>query len=327
MGKASFVVRRTLQLVLTLWAVGTVLFGLFRLMPGDPTSYVISSQMTQEARQKLIESYGLNDPLWVQYIRYMENLVMLNFGQSFHRNEPVIDVIATYLPNTLVLMLSAFVVAYTIGITLGVLSGWYRGSRFERSTVITALTARSVPTFYVGLIVLWIFGAELGVIPMSGMTSLGTGGESTGFLDMVFSLDFLKHLLAPAAVLGFYYMGYPLLIMRSSMLEVLSEDFIDVCRAKGLKERTIMFKHAARNALLPIITAAAIALGYAVGGSVLIETVFAWPGIGREMVRAVLRRDFPVAQGTFMVLATTIIFLNFLADLAYGYLDPRVTYD
>jgi peptide/nickel transport system permease protein len=281
--------------------------------------------MTQEARQQIIASYGLNEPLHVQYIKFLENLVVLNFGQSFHSNQPVTDVIATYLPNTLVLMLTAFVVAYITGITLGVLSGWYRGSRFERSTVITALTARSVPTFYVGLIVLWIFGAGLGVIPMSGMTSLGT--QNAGFWEMVFSLDFLHHLAAPAAVLAFYYMGYPLLIMRSSMLEVLSEDFIDVCRAKGLKERTIMFKHAARNALLPIVTAAAIALGYAVGGSVLIETVFAWPGIGREMVRAVLRRDFPVAQGTFIVLAGTIIVLNFLADLAYGYLDPRVTYD
>ncbi|WP_310924932.1 ABC transporter permease [Halogeometricum salsisoli] len=325
MGKASFVVRRTLQLVVTLWAVGTVLFGLFRLMPGDPTSYVVSSQMTQEARRQIIASYGLNEPLHIQYIKFLENLVVLNFGQSFHSNQPVTEVIATYLPNTLVLMLTAFVAAYAIGITLGVLSGWYRGSRFERSTVITALTARSVPTFYVGLIVLWIFGAELGVIPMSGMTSLGT--QNAGFWAMVFSVDFLHHLLAPALVLGFYFMGYPLLIMRSSMLEVLSEDFIDVCRAKGLTERTIMFKHAARNAMLPVVTAAAIALGYAVGGSVLIETVFAWPGIGREMVRAVLRRDFPVAQGTFIVLAATIIILNFVADLAYGYLDPRVTYD
>lgn len=325
MGKTSFVVRRSLQLIVTFWAVGTVLFGLFRLMPGDPTSYVISSQMTQEARQKIIASYGLNEPLYVQYVKFLENLVMLEFGQSFHSKVPVKDVIMTYLPNTLVLMLTAFVIAYTLGIALGVLSGWYRRSRFERSAVITALVARSVPTFYVGLIVLWVFGAGLGVIPMSGMTSLGTDNQS--FSAMVFSVDFLHHLIAPALVLGYYFMGYPLLIMRSSMLEVLSEDFIDVCRAKGLKERTIMFKHAARNALLPIVTAAAIALGYAVGGSVLIETVFAWPGIGREMVRAVLRRDFPVAQGTFMVLASTIIILNFFADLAYGYLDPRVTYD
>ncbi|WP_224338024.1 ABC transporter permease [Haloprofundus halobius] len=325
MGKASFVIRRVLQLVVTLWAVGTVLFGLFRLMPGDPTSYVVSSQMTQEAREQIIASYGLDQPLHVQYVKFLENLATLQFGQSFHSNQPVTDVIATYLPNTLVLMLTAFITAYAIGITLGVLSGWYRGSRFEKNAVIVALTARSVPTFYVGLIVLWIFGANLGVIPMSGMTSLGT--QNASFWQMVLTVDFLHHLLAPALVLGFYFMGYPLLIMRSSMLEVLSEDFIDVCRAKGLKERTIMFRHAARNALLPIVTAAAIALGYAVGGSVLIETVFAWPGIGREMVRAVLRRDFPVAQGTFMVLAATIIFLNFLADLAYGYLDPRVTYD
>lgn len=325
MSKASFVVRRILQLMVTFWAVGTVLFFLFRLMPGNPTSYVISPQMTPEARQRIIESYGLDEPMLVQYWKFLQNALTLDFGQSFHSNAPVHEVILTYLPNTLILMLTAFVIAYAMGITLGVLSGWYRGSRFERSAVITALLARSVPTFWVGLIVLWVFGATFNIIPMSGMTSPGT--DPGGFWDMVFSVDFLRHLAAPAMVLAYYYMGYPLLIMRSSMLEVLSEDFIDVCRAKGLKERTIMFKHAARNALLPIVTAAAIALGYAVGGSVLIETVFAWPGIGREMVRAVLRRDFPVAQGTFMVLASTIIILNFVADLAYGYLDPRVTYD
>ncbi|SFR70190.1 ABC transporter permease [Halogeometricum limi] len=325
MGKASFVIRRSLQLVATFWAVGTVLFFLFRLMPGNPTSFVISPQMTPEARQRIIESYGLDEPMHVQYVKFLENVLTLDFGQSFHSNAPVQEVIMTYLPNTLVLMLTAFVIAYFFGITLGVLSGWYRGSRFERSTVITALLARSVPSFWVGLMVLWVFGATFNVIPMAGMTSPGV--EHTSFIGMITSIDFVTHLAAPALVLAYYFMGYPLLIMRSSMLEVLSEDFIDVCRAKGLSERTIMFKHAARNALLPIVTAAAIALGYAVGGSVLIETVFAWPGIGREMVRAVLRRDFPVAQGTFMVLAATIILLNFVADLAYGYLDPRVTYD
>ncbi|MEF8842560.1 MAG: ABC transporter permease [Haloarculaceae archaeon] len=325
MGKASFVIRRVLQLVATFWAVGTVLFFLFRLMPGDPTSFIISPQMTAEARERIIASYGLDEPLHVQYVKFLQNAFQLDFGQSFHSKEPVQQVIWTYLPNTLVLMLTAFVIAYTFGITLGVLTGWYRGSRFERSTVITALVARSVPSFWVGLMVLWVFGAGMGVIPMTGMTSSGTDPGS--FWAMITTLDFVHHLLSPALVLAYYFMGYPLLIMRSSMLEVLAEDFIDVCRAKGLRERTIMFRHAARNALLPIVTAAAIALGYAVGGAVLIETVFAWPGIGREMVRAVVRRDFPVAQGTFMVLASTIIILNFAADLAYGYLDPRVTYD
>lgn len=325
MGKLNFFIRRTFQLFVTLWAVATALFFLFRLMPGDPTSYIVSPQMTPEVRQRLIESYGLNDPLGVQYIRYMENLVTLNLGRSFKTNEKVVDILATYLPNTLILMLTAFFVAYVIGITLGVLTGWYRGTRFEKSTVVTALVGRSVPTFWVGILVLWVFGAGAGLIPMSGMTSIGT--EPSGFWDMVFSLDFLHHLIAPMLVLAFYYMGYPLLIMRNSMLETLSDDFIDICRAKGLSERAIMFKHAARNAMLPVLTAAAIAVGFAIGGSVLVETVFGWPGIGREMIRAVIRRDYPVAQGTFLVLALSVIVMNFVADLLYGVLDPRVTYD
>ncbi|ESP88464.1 ABC transporter permease [Candidatus Halobonum tyrrellensis] len=325
MGKLNFFVRRTAQLVVTLWAVATALFMLFRLMPGDPTSYIVSPQMTPEVRQRIIESYGLNDPLWVQYLRYIENLATLDLGRSFNTNSEVSEILATYLPNTLVLMLSAFVLAYAVGVTLGVLTGWYRGSRFEKSTVVTALVGRSIPSFWVGILVIWVFGATFGVIPLSGMTSIGT--EPEGFVDMVTSLDFLHHLVAPMLVLAFYYMGYPLLIMRNSMLETLSEDFIDICRAKGLSERAIMFRHAARNAMLPVLTAAAIAVGFAIGGSVLIETVFGWPGIGREMIRAVMRRDYPVAQGTFLVLALSVVLMNFVADLLYGVLDPRVTYE
>lgn len=325
MSKLNFFIRRTIQLVVTLWAVATALFALFRLMPGDPTSYIISPQMSPEIRQQIIAQYGLNDPLWVQYLRYMESLVTLNLGRSFQSNQPVSDVLANYLPNTLVLMLSAFIIAYVVGVTLGVLTGWYRGSDFEKGTVVFALVGRSIPSFWVGILVLWVFGASLNWIPMAGMTSIGTQPE--GFLSMVTSLDFLHHLIAPMLVLAFYYMGYPLLIMRNSMLETLSEDFIDICRAKGLTERSIMFKHAARNAMLPVLTAAAIAVGFAIGGSVLIETVFGWPGIGREMIRAVLRRDYPVAQGTFLVLATAVVVMNFVADLLYGVLDPRVTYD
>jgi len=325
MSKLDFFIRRTIQLVVTLWAVATALFALFRLMPGDPTSYIISPQMSPEIRQQIIAQYGLNDPLWVQYLRYMENLVTLNLGRSFQSNQPVSDILANYLPNTLVLMLSAFIIAYAVGVTFGVLTGWYRGSDFEKGTVVFALVGRSIPSFWVGILVLWVFGATFNWIPMSGMTSIGT--EPGSFLSMVTSIDFLRHLIAPMLVLAFYYMGYPLLIMRNSMLETLSEDFIDICRAKGLTERTIMFRHAARNAMLPVLTAAAIAVGFAIGGSVLIETVFGWPGIGREMIRAVLRRDYPVAQGTFLVLAFAVVVMNFVADLLYGVLDPRVTYD
>lgn len=325
MGKLQFTLRRTFQLFLTLGAIGTILFIMFRLMPGDPTSYIVSPQMDAQARQQIIAMHGLNEPLHVQYIAFLQNAFLLDFGQSFHTNEPVQEVILRLLPNTLALMLSAFIIAYFAGVAAGIIAGWNRGSRFERSSIVIALISRSMPTFWVGIIMLWVAGAGLGIIPMTGMRSAGARPE--GFFDLVLSLDFVHHLIAPAAVLAFYYMGYPLLLMRNNMLEILSEDFIDVCRAKGLKDRTIMIKHAARNALLPVVTAAAVALGYAIGGSVLIETVFGWPGLGREMVRAVLRRDYPVAQGAFLLLAGSVVFMNFLADLAYSWLDPRVTYD
>ena len=325
MGKGGFAVRRIAQLAITIWAVGTVLFAMFRIMPGDPTSLIISPQLDAEARQQIIANYGLNEPLWIQYVKYMENLVTLNFGRSFQTQEPVGNILANYLPNTLVLMLSALFIAYSVGTILGVFTGWYRGTSFEKSTVVLALVARSIPSFWVGILVLWIGGSQLNIIPMSGMTSIGVQFDS--FWAMVTSTDFLWHLIAPVSVLAFYYMGYPLLIMRNSMLEVLSQDFIDICRAKGLTERTIMFRHAARNALLPVLTASAIAIGFAIGGSVLIETVFGWPGIGREMIRAVLRRDYPVAQGIFIVLAASVILMNFIADLLYGILDPRVSYE
>ncbi|ADD07528.1 ABC-type transport system permease protein (probable substrate dipeptide/oligopeptide) (plasmid) [Natrialba magadii ATCC 43099] len=325
MSKVNYALRRTGQLVLTIWAIATMLFAMFRMMPGDPTVFLVDEQMDPDQRQALIEQYGLDAPLHEQYIEFMIQIVTLDLGLSFHSRRPVRDVIAIYLPNTLILMLTALVLAYIFGVTFGVIAAWARGSGREKLLVVLALVQRSFPSFWVGLVVLWIFGAYMDVIPMSGMTSREHRPES--FFMMITSIDFLWHLIAPASVLAFYSMGYPLLLMRNNMLEVLTEDFIDVCRAKGLSERKVMFKHAARNALLPVVTAGAVAVGYAVGGSVLIETVFGWPGIGREMVNAVLRRDYPVAQGTFILLASTVVFMNFFADLLYSWLDPRVTYD
>ncbi len=325
MSKINYAIRRTGQLLFTIWVIGTVLFAMFRMMPGDPTAFIVDTQMDPEQQQALIERYGLDAPMHVQYYEFFMQILTLDLGLSFHSRRPVSDIIAIYLPNTLVLMLTAFLLAYVFGVTAGVIAAWMRGSNREKGLVVIALIQRSFPTFWVGLVVLWVFGAYLDVIPMSGMTSRDHRAES--FFSMILTLDFLWHLMAPAVVLAFYAMGYPLLLMRNNMLEVLSEDFIDVCRAKGLRERTVMFKHAARNALLPIVTAAAIAVGYAVGGAVLVETVFSWPGLGREMVRAVVRRDYPVAQGTFILLAGTVVFMNFVADLLYSWLDPRVTYD
>lgn len=325
MGRTQFVVRRCLQLVVTLWAVATALFFMFRSMPGDPTVYIIDNGASQATRERLIESYGLSEPLYIQYLRFIENILTLDFGVSFHTNESVRSIIFRYLPRTLILMLTAFVLAYTVGIIVGVLAGWKRGSKLENGSVYLALTARSFPAFFIGLLVLWIFGAQLELIPMAGINTSGV--EYDSIWSLARWVDTARHLIAPASVLGFYLMGYPLLLMRSSMIDVLGEDFIEVARARGLKDRAVMFKHAARNALLPVVTAGAVALGYAVGGSVLIETVFGWPGLGRQMVNAVIQRDYPVAQGMFFVFASSVIILNFIADIAYGFLDPRVSYD
>lgn len=325
MSKLSYTVKRFAQFVVTVWAVVTLIFVAFRVMPGDPTAYVLSPYLDAQARQEIIESYGVNEPLYVQYVTFLENTLQGNLGYSFHSNEPVEAVIMTYLPNSLILMLTATFIAYSIGIGLGVYAGWNRDSNAEKSVVAVALTGRSFPAFWTGIVAIWLFGAVLGWFPMGGMYSIGEGDSS--FWGTVLSMDFVHHMVLPVLVLTFYYMGYPLLVMRSSMLDVVNEDYIRLCRAKGLSERSIMFTHAARNAMLPTITATAIAIGFAVGGNVLVETVFGWPGIGRELVDAVLRRDYPVAQGIFLVYATMVVFMNFVADLVYGLFDPRVSYE
>jgi len=186
------------------------------------------------------------------------------------------------------------------------------------------LFLRSAPVFWTGMIFIMLFGIWLGIFPTSGMRTLPY--EATGFLDKIFTLDFLWHLFLPALTISLYYLALPMLIMRNTMLEVMGEDFIELCKAKGLGERATMFKHAARNALLPVVTQAAITVGLAVGGMVVVEVVFSWPGLGRELVQAVRTGDYPMAQAGFMLMAGIILLMNFLADIVYGYLDPRVAY-
>jgi len=234
-------------------------------------------------------------------------------------------VIETRIWNTLVLMATAISIAYIVAIPAGAFIAWKRGTNVEQAGIVFAIISRSAPVFWTGIIAIYLLSMKLNIFPAGSMTTAGK--EFSGQVDMFLSVDFLQHLILPAVVQAFYYLSLPMLLMRSSMLEVMNEDFVNFAKLKGISERTVMLKHAARNALLPVVTAFAIAAGYAIGGSVVIETVFAWPGIGRLMVSSVLANDYPVAQATFLLLAMLVIIANFLADLAYGYLDPRVTYD
>ncbi|MDW7676381.1 MAG: ABC transporter permease [Bacillota bacterium] len=320
----KFFLRRLGVMLLMIILVSTMIFFLFRTMPGDPTAYVVDPSIPPEARQQLLERYGLDGSLWDQYQIFMKDLVRFDFGNSFFYNKPAIEIIQEKLAATLILMLTAMVFAYSIGIFGGAWMAWKRGSKLESLGITFSLIFRSAPTFWVGLMMILLFSVRLGWLPAQGMRTAGTGGGT--FAEMFFNKDFVRHLILPSLVAGLYFIATPMLIMRNSMLEVMSEDYIEMARAKGVKERIVLYRHAARNALLPVVTAGALFIGAAIGGQVLIEVVFSWPGLGREIVTAVTRHDYPLAQGCFIIISAIVMFMNLVADMLYAFLDPRISY-
>jgi peptide/nickel transport system permease protein len=298
------------------------LFFLFRLVPGGPMASLVATGVPPEVQQRIIENYGLNEPMWKQYLLYLWNVAQGEFGRSFYYHRPVSAIIASRLVNTLALMVTAIVIAYAVGTYLGAHLAWRRGTTTERASMIVVLFLRSMPVFWTAIILLYVFAFHLDLFPLGGMRS--ATASYSGSVEKYVSTDFLHHLVLPVLSVAIFYMGFPLLLMRNNLLEVLSEDYIKTAKAKGISTRRIILNHGARNAMLPIVTALAIEFGFAIGGQVLIETVFSWPGVGREMVMAALRNDYPVAQGTFALLSLTVIVMNLIADLTYSYLDPRV---
>ena len=276
---------RLAHMLFVLWVVATILFFLFRLMPGDPTVAYIDTNFTEEQVAQLQEDFGLDRPLHEQYFIYLENLAVGEFGNSFHHRRPVIEVLASVLPNTIVLTLTGLIIAYIFGVLVGAWLAWQRGSWFEGCTIPTVLTLRAAPEFWLGMILLAVFSFQLGWFPSGGANS--PGAMYTSEWARLTSRDFLWHLVLPAATLALYLQGLPLLLMRSNMLDVMSEDFITMARMKGLSQWTIVIRHAARNALLPVATAFALGFGASIGGNVVVETVFSWPGLGKLLVGAV----------------------------------------
>lgn len=320
----NYIVKRVGTMILMILLVATVIFFLFRAMPGDPTAFVVDPSIPEEAREILKERYGLNGTKWDQYKVFIKDLVRLDLGNSFFYGRPVIKVIGERIPATLILMITGMIIAYGIGVFGGAWMAWKRGHILESTGITFALIFRSAPTFWVGLMAIIVFSVRLKWFPAQGMRTSGYTGET--FREIFINLDFLKHLILPSIVAGLYFIATPLLIMRNSMLEVLSEDYIEMAKAKGLKEKRILYKHAARNALLPVVTAGALFLGAALGGMVLLEVVFSWPGLGREIVQAVTRHDYPLAQGAFIIMSMLMMVMNLAADILYAVLDPRISY-
>jgi peptide/nickel transport system permease protein len=323
-GLRAYLLRRLLLLLFVVVSVLTILFVLFKLLPGNPLSVFIDSNYSEEMIQRQKRLWGLDDPIWVQYVRYMWNMLTFDFGTSFFQMTPVSGIVIEKLLHTGAMIVPAVVLSVVLGALLGAWLGWRRGSRQEGAVVIGLLALRSVPSFFVGILVLMIFSYQLGWFPPGGMVSIG--GHQESFWETILTLDFLAHLILPCLVLMTREITSPALLLRSTMLEVRGSDFLDILRAKGLKERRIMV-HATRNALLPLVTDVAVMMGFLFQGQVLLEIIFAWPGVGRELVSALNDLDYPVAQACFFVMALIILVFNFIADVLYGFIDPRVAYD
>lgn len=321
---AGFVLSRLAQILVTFLIIVTLLFFLFRLAFPDPTIVYLNVGLSEESRQVILERFGLDRPLWEQYLIYLRNLVTGELGTSFTYRAPVAPIVTERFLNTWALMFPALVLAYLVGPAVGVLLAKARGKAGEVIGIVLGLALRSAPLFWTGMIGILVFSVWLDWLPLSGMRTLPY--EATGFLDKILTLDFLHHLILPMLVVATFFAGVPMLLMRNTMLEVIGEDFVEYAHARGLSRNRVMYAHVARNSLLPVVTQAAVTAGLAVGGQVVVELVFSWPGLGREMLSAVTARDYPLAQASFLLLAGAVLILNFVADLLYARLDPRVAY-
>jgi peptide/nickel transport system permease protein len=319
--RSSFLVRKCAQLAVTLFAVIAFNFLLFRILPGDPVRlYARSGHLTPEAAAQLRAFYGLDKPVYQQFLIYMKDLSHgdLGFSPSYHR--PVIDIIGQRMANTLLLLGAATVLVVLLGVALGVMAAARRGKKIDSTTVMGSLVLWSMPTFWTGLLLLFAFAVWFKVLPTTGISEPGAV-YGTPFAKIA---DIARHLVLPTITLALVDIGQFVLITRSSLVDVLTEDFITTARAKGVPRRTIVWHHGMRNALLPVVTASALYIGLVVGGAIQVETVFSWPGMGELTYDAVLRRDYPVLEACFLIFAVTVILANFLSDILYRRLDPRV---
>lgn len=309
------------QLLLTLFAVVTFNFLLFHLLSGDPVQLIARSQhLDPSAAAQIRQLFGLNRSLPGQYVQYLDNLAHGNLGFSYSYRADVRPIIAEHLLNTIILLAASTVIVIGVGITLGVLAGSRTGHRVDTTTVLTSLVFWSLPTFWTGLLLVFVFGVWLGALPISGITTPdAVYPTALGHLS-----DVARHLVLPTVTLALVDIAQFILITRSSLSAVLGEDYILTARAKGLSRHAIIWHHGVRNALLPVLTASALYISGVVGGAIQVETVFSWPGMGQLIYDSVLRRDYPVLEACFLVFAVVVIVANFAADLLYRVLDPRV---
>ena len=320
-----FIFKRLIEILIIFFVILTVLFLLFRLSPGDPVAKMVDPTMTPEDAAHLIDQLGLDQPTGVQYLYYLKNFFSGNFGISFHYGVPVLAIIWDRLPNTIILFTTSILLSAFVGIYLGKIASWQKGTKTDTWMTVGALACHTLFLPWLALLMIWIFGFKIPWFPLNGMISAEVWvNPSSGFWVKCF--DVLHHMALPRTTLFLIHFGSYLLVMRSSMLDTLREDYILTARAKGLPEKVIRNKHAAPNAALPVVTSVGLSLAFSISGGALTETVFSWPGIGRELVFAVSNSDYPLAQASFLLTAIVVLFSNLVVDVLYAYLDPRIKY-
>jgi peptide/nickel transport system permease protein len=318
-----FVARRVLLLVPLLLGMILLAFGIVQLAPGDPVQVLVGDYPApEEYVAQVRERFGLDQPAWVQLGRYLAEVLRGNLGHSFFYDAPVLDVLAGRLGATLLLMGAAFVIAGAGGILLGVACGRRPGSPTDHVLMVVGLVGYSLPVFWLGQLLLMGLSLKAGWFPTQGMQTI-----AFGLTPAQRALDVLHHLALPALTLATRYLALNVRLMRTSLVEVGAMDYLTTARAKGLAERVVIWKHAVRNALLPVVTVMGLNVGHLVGGAVLTETVFAWPGLGCLIFDSILHRDYPVLLGGLLVISVCVVIGNLLADLAYAAIDPRIRLD
>jgi peptide/nickel transport system permease protein len=334
MHRLDFIIHKAAFALVTLVAVITINFYLFRIVPGDPLSMMISPRMRPETQERIREQFGLTKPIWLnmpayrgtnklsdlfdsQFAYYVRGLIKGDLGESFRQKRPVSELIGARLGPTLLLIFTGEIVGVLLGTFLGIIAAWKVRSKIDIASLGIGLTIFALPPFWLGIVLLIL---SRGIFPAGGYITLGI--EFQSFLDRW--LDIARHLVLPATTMALLLFGGYMLVVRNSTLEVLAEDYILTAKAKGYKPMQILRLHALKNASLPLVTIIALDLGIALGGVIQIETIFSWPGLGSLMFDAIAQRDYPVLQGVFLLLTVGVIGANFLADLTYAYLDPRV---
>ena len=327
MGLKLYIAKRTIYSFVLILFVLTINFVIFELMPGNPMMLFANPSRLKDRSQveEMERLWGFKDPLHVRYVRYMTNMLTGQFGISFISMDYIAKEVAERLLNTFLLVGVSTILSIIIGIFLGALAAYKRGSFLDNLVVISSLTTYSMPSFFMGMIFLLIFSFHLGWFPSVGTSSYSALNPPPNVFAYI--VDRLWHLFLPVLTLTLFMYGGYLLLTRATVLETLTEDYIITARAKGIKDRYILFKHALKNASLPLITNAAISIGFIISGAIITEQVFNYPGLGMWTWKAIDFADYPVLQCIFYLIAVSVIIANFIADLLYGVMDPRIRYE